>query len=357
MRQKGNGEMFSGWGIHVAKKAFQNKVASTTQRNFINYLLWPLSLLYEIGACCNNIMHTTFLRSKRLSKPVISVGNITSGGTGKTPFIIYLAHKLQEKNKRCAILTRGYGFDEVYLLKNRLQDASMVVNKDRYKGAQGFLSSKGMTDVFLMDDGFQHRRLKRDLDIVLINGLSPFGNGFLLPAGILRESLKALRRANLVVVTHADKLTSDDLDSLKKKIYSYKEGIPIVESAHTPLALFNARTNEKREIAVLKGREVVAFCGIGFAEGFRKTLKQLGVKVIDFIEHLDHEEYSAASLTYLQKVCEQNPNALCVTTEKDFIRNTELWQNSEKIWVLSIMLKVIKNEELLNSVIDDVLSD
>ncbi|MBN1492524.1 MAG: tetraacyldisaccharide 4'-kinase [Candidatus Omnitrophica bacterium] len=338
--------------VEPIKTLYQKNIAARQERGFLSYALWPTTVVYGIGSFLHNFKYENIVVPQKVDKPVISVGNITVGGTGKTPFIAYLGHKLRELGKQCAIVTRGYGIDEVRLLDEHVPDASIIVDKDRYNGIRQFLASRGVADVFLMDDGFQHRNVRRDLDIVLINGLNPFGNGFLVPAGTLREPITALTRADLIAITHADQISEQEFIALAQKISAVAVDTPIIGCAHSPLALINASTQEHIEVNELDKKDVVAFCGIGFAEGFKKTLELQGARVVDFMEFLDHVEYSAEHVQAVSKMQSRLPHALCVTTEKDLMRNKELWQHDDHVWVLRINMTVIRGEEYLNESIE-----
>jgi tetraacyldisaccharide 4'-kinase len=343
--------------IQSLKAVHQKQISASDKISFISRALMPAAWIYGAGAAAKSLKYKMIDRTKKLDKPVISVGNITVGGTGKTPFIIYLGKKVRARGKKCAILMRGYGRDEVSELEQNLADTAVIVDKDRFHGAQQFVRDGGTTDVFLMDDGFQHRELARDLNIVLINGMNPFGNGLLLPAGSLREPLNALGRADLFAITHADQITHEVLNSLKKKLALLVPQAPSITCVHAPVEMFNVGTKEQRAVHLLKDKKVIGFCGIGFAKGFRRTLEHLGAHVVEFIEFLDHERYAEKLMRTLKDLQQNYPDALCVTTEKDLLRDQEILKTANNIWVVRVSLKVIEGESYLNGILDRILSD
>jgi tetraacyldisaccharide 4'-kinase len=335
----------------------QKQIAASERISFISRALMPAAWVYAAGAAVNSLKYKMIVQARKLDKPVISVGNITVGGTGKTPFIIYLGEKIRARGKQCAILMRGYGSDEVREIEQKLADTAVIVDRDRFHGAQQFARDGGAADVYLMDDGFQHRELARDLNIVLINGMNPFGNGLLLPAGSLREPLHALGRADLIAITHADQITPDVLSGLKERLGALVPRAPVITCAHTPMLMLNIGTEEQREVCGLKDKQVIGFCGIGFAKGFRRTLERLGANVVEFIEFLDHERYAERLMRTLSALRQNYPDALCVTTEKDLLRDQEIFKTVNDIWVVRVSLKVIEGEDRLHGILDRILSN
>ena len=200
-------------------------------------------------------------RVKRVPARVISVGNITWGGTGKTPFTVKLAQWLSEEGKKVAVLTRGYGHDEVQELQKKLPGIPVIVGRDRVKSAREAVEKHG-AEVLILDDGFQHIRLHRDLDIVTLNSTEPFGPGGLIPRGTLREPLDELKRADAFVITKCN-IGSKNVHWIRQKLNEIKPQAPIFESAHQPLGLSDPMKNRRMDVASLRGRKIAAISGIG----------------------------------------------------------------------------------------------
>ncbi|HLE04669.1 MAG TPA: tetraacyldisaccharide 4'-kinase, partial [Anaerolineales bacterium] len=232
---------------------------------------------------------------RRLPVPVLSVGNLIAGGTGKTPFVEMLARRLQTQGHRVAIVLRGYrgrsatptiisdgrrllceppvAADEAYLLARHLPGVAVLTGADRYRVGQLALEQL-KCEVIVLDDGFQHLRLHRDLDIVLLDAANPMGYGRLLPSGLLRERPDGLARADLLVVTHAD--SGADVDEIKRSLRRYAPTAPIALAVHRPLGLTGACGEERLSPSHLDGQRLVVFSGIGNPSGFEATLVRLG---------------------------------------------------------------------------------
>jgi tetraacyldisaccharide 4'-kinase len=268
--------------------------------------------------------------------PVISVGNITAGGTGKTPLVIRLYETLKERH-RPAILTRGYraaggrsdprpgtgrkNVDEPALLEKACPAAAVVVDADRAAGARRAVEEFG-AEVLLLDDGFQHRRIFRDLDIVVIDSTCPFGYGRLLPAGLLRETAGSLARADAVVLTRCDQAADAELDRIEGRLTRIKPDLPIARSIHEPTSLVVARHSEveRHPARFLGGRKVFAFCGIGNPGSFLACLRSLGTVVAGSRVFDDHHRYTAADLADIRRAAGELSAEMAVTTQKDFTK-------------------------------------
>jgi len=284
----------------------------------LRMLLWPLSLLYGIGVRLRVFLYDHgWLKRKRLNAPVISVGNLTVGGTGKTPLVIWLAKKFLNDGKRVAILSRGYRgangtSDEIELMKFRLHDrVSFGVGKDRFAEGQR-LASQQPVDVFLLDDGFQHLRLARDLDILLLDSSQQLGGESLLPAGSLREPISAMSRANLVVFTRTE-TTPGAIEAIAKL-----NQFPVFAAA-TRLLGFRRLGSE---IALLSSSEIgrgpfFAFCGLGNPDAFFRDLRNWGLALAGQTTYADHHRYTEAEVLELQAAGKQASANAFVTTEKD----------------------------------------
>jgi tetraacyldisaccharide 4'-kinase len=269
----------------------------------------------------------------RASLPVLSVGNLTVGGTGKTTIVAWLVRRLQEWGHCPAVVSRGYGGkagrgplvvsnggeplvgpdrcgDEPYLLAKSLHGAKVVVGSDRHAGAD---AARAMgADVVVLDDGFQHRRLARDLDLVLLDAAGPFGNYHLLPAGSLREPISGLKRADVVLITRSR--PAESFVVLERVVRRYNATCPILRSSHHRLGFFDVAGTR-----VARPPKAVAFCGIGNPASFLSDIEAEGVEVVAFRPFPDHHPFSAEEWRELVRSADEHDAAL-VTTEKDLAR-------------------------------------
>lgn len=306
---------------------------------------------------------------RRLPVPVLSVGNLIAGGTGKTPFVEMLARRLHTRGHRVAVILRGYrgrstapviisngqrllceppvAADEAYLLACHLPGVAVLTGADRYRVGQLALEQL-RCEIIVLDDGFQHLRLHRDLDIVLLDAANPMGYGRLLPSGLLRERPEGLARADLLVVTHAD--AGVDVDAIKRSLRRYAPRAPIALAIHRPLGLVGAYGEERLSPSHLDGRPLVAFSGIANPRGFEATLVRLGAVVLAHHVFPDHYAYSAADLEALSTATVKARAACMVTTEKDMVKLARL--NLEKmatpLYALAISLEMVEGGETLD---------
>ena len=262
------------------------------------------------------------LPSRRADVPVICIGNITTGGTGKTPMVAWVVGKLKQAGRNPAILTRGYKpaggkSDEAELLE-RLCDAPVVVGGDRLAGAARAIARGA--DVLVMDDGFQHRRLRRDVDIVLIDATNPFGYGHCLPRGLLREGPRALREAHAIVITRSDAVTDDELDTLRQRIVLLAPGVSIHLAVHRPTKLISP---DDRHLppTTLVSRKAFAFCGLGNPEAFFTTIGLVGVELAGRRALDDHARYDSATADALSDQARAAGAQVLLTTQKDAVKS------------------------------------
>jgi tetraacyldisaccharide 4'-kinase len=316
----------------------------------VNKFLYPFSVLY---AALSKI-DRSITKSKTLNKPVISVGNITWGGSGKTPIVIELLKFLADKNLTPAVLTRGYGrkSKEALLLKNGGENANpadsgdeplltarsvpqafVIVGADRYDNALKF-EKEINPDVFILDDGFQHWKIKRDLDIVCINAADPFGNGMIIPAGIMRETPKALKRADLTVITNSDMASAESLENLQKQIFEIS-GKDSIITYYGGYEYKRINLRDAFDADKLKGKDVYALSGVGFAKGFKNSVEKSGIKIKDSFILRDHQKYDAKTIN---SIFEKIPDAYAVTTAKDAVKIEYFADDKikEKIAVLTV---------------------
>jgi tetraacyldisaccharide 4'-kinase len=283
----------------------------------VRVALWPLSVLYGGYVRTRAWFYKKgWLKQKQLRGKVISVGNLTVGGTGKTPMVLWLAEKFLAEGKRVAILSRGYKgasgtSDEIALMKHRLQDrVTFGVGKDRFAEGRR-IEEQQPIDVFLLDDGFQHLPLARDVDIVLIDALRPPNRSLLLPAGSLREPFSAIRRADILVFTRTDNRP------ISADTTSRFDGYPIF-AARTRLVGFRRHGKEALMQSIEMGRgPFFAFCGIGNPQAFFDDLTRWHVPVAGQSIFRDHHSYKALDLRSLEKAAQGAGAIAFVTTEKD----------------------------------------
>jgi tetraacyldisaccharide 4'-kinase len=283
--------------------------------------------------------------------PVVSVGNMTTGGTGKTPAVAWIVNRLREFGRRPGILSRGYRTldgqenDEKRLLDQLCPGVPHLQGRDRVATAARAVREHGC-DVFVLDDGFQHRRLHRDLDIVLIDALNPWGYGRLLPRGLLRERPAALRRAHVVIVTRANQLSAAEIARLRAEI-ARRTSADILESRFEPAGLVNA-AGERLDLSAARGRRVAAFCGIGNPAGFRATLRDAGVTIDEDLFRVfpDHHHYSPDDCSVITDVARCSGAELLLTTRKDLVKVRETRLDGIPLWAVEIAFQPTPTEAL-----------
>ena len=344
------------------KKYFEDLMYGRRRSLLVGLFLSMLAFVYRSALSVRDAWYSFPWTRKVLPCKVISVGNITIGGTGKTPAVIDVAALLLRNGKHPVVISRGYGRpdesslavvsdglnvqndtvangDEPVLIAARLTGVPVVVGSDRYRAAR-FALERFASDVVVLDDGFQHRRLGRDCDIVLVDASDPFGNGKLFPAGILREQLSALRRAHVILITRSE--SGADNQSLRSVLHRYTAA-PIFTSSHVPLDLTNVITNETRPLSSLRGARALAFSGIARPSAFQALLETLGVQIRAARIYPDHHAYDKADLADIfQQAADEKVNMI-ITTEKDAVRLKTL--RPEGIWALRIRLKVVEADE------------
>jgi len=315
---------------------------------FVALILAFLSLGYRFGFWVRQIyFEKDWIKRKRLPITVISVGNLTWGGTGKTPFVKFLASRLDLMGKKVLILTRGYSHDEVREYEIACPQAVIGVGKNRYDVALKKLSRE-LPDIAVLDDGFQHGELYRDLDIVLINGICPFGQGHLIPWGSLREPLSQLSRGQLFVITHADKISENQKSEIQNVLRRYAPNADVIEAAHVPVRLFRAKDGRELETGFIRGKGLISVSGIGFPDSFNESLQSLGGEVRRSFEFGDHYSYSSKELEEVRKLKDSSLAQEIVVTEKDYLRAPELLTEILDPLVLSVQIKIISGEKILN---------
>lgn len=315
--------------------------------------MWPLSWLYRGAVAGRRLSYRSgLLRTQAAPVPVISVGNLTTGGTGKTPFVEWLARRLVSLGRQPAIVSRGYradrgaANDEFRVLAENLPHVPHILDPQRARGAHSAVDRFG-ADCIILDDGFQHLALKRDLDLVLIDASQPFGNGSLLPAGVLREPLSGLARADLVVLSRVDAVSRQDLDCIKAALGHAAPGTRLAECVHGPVSLDDLVSHERRDPSWLEGRPVFWFCGLGNPRAFDATLRRLGAEVVGGRAFRDHHLYDAGELSSLAHDAVAAGADAVVTTQKDRVKLSEFRSWRVPAYSLKVAIQVVDGEDVL----------
>lgn len=301
-----------------------------------------------------------WLAATRAAAPVVSVGNLTVGGTGKTPMVEWVARWYRRKGLRVAILSRGYragesggANDEAMVLEENLPDVPHLQDPDRVKSA-GVAVEELDSELIVLDDGFQHRRLARDLDLVLLDALAPFGLGRLLPRGLLREPVGSLRRAGLVVLTRSDLVPASRLRAIRQEAERSAGPLRWVHARHAPIELIGAGVDPEPLLG-LKARKVAAFCGIGNPDGFRRTVEPLTGAVLGFRAFPDHHAYNAPDVADLTAWARGLGADLVLTTQKDLVKLRAASLGEIPLFAIRIGLDVLEGSALLEDALCSLL--
>jgi tetraacyldisaccharide 4'-kinase len=300
------------------------------------------------------------LKVHTLPRPVISVGNLTTGGTGKTPMVRWLAEQLMARRQRAAVLLRGYrardgASDEQQLLIDALgSGASVIANPDRVAAAMSAMRAMEQPDVFVLDDGFQHRRVAREFDLVLIDATQPFGFEHVLPRGLLREPLCGLQRADAVVVTRSDQATSQQLQSIEATLRRYVPPADIFFARHTLTAL---RDCNGAEVALqeLQARRFFAFAGIANPSALRRQLEALG-RCVGFEALADHHLYRGDELSAIGRSAAAAGAEILVTTEKDWVKLRSLSNARSGLPIFRLQMRIEFRDSDGARLLDHILS-
>lgn len=291
--------------------------------------------------------HRGLLRSASAGVSVISVGNLTMGGTGKTPMVAWVVERLKEAGRTPAILIRGYKAvagrsDEADLLKS-LTGVEVVVNPDRIAGAATAVA--GGADVLVMDDGFQHMRLRRDLNIVLVDATRPFGGGSCLPFGRLREGFSALRDVDSIVITRSDVVVPEAVAALREVLTKFAPQASMHQAMHKPVKVVDDQGAEHPPES-LAGRKPFVFCGIGNPEGFLATVCGLEAEPVGQRVLKDHVAYTPKLLENMYKVADEQGAEMLLTTEKDYVKLAGM-KLERPVWRLAAEMDVTDGRDSL----------
>jgi len=315
-----------------------------------------LSLFFLLGVKLRLFLYKVrILKSHKLKTPVISIGNLTWGGTGKTPLTEYLCTYFTDKGNKLAILTRGYGKDEHLLLSENMPNVSVLVGKNRRKNA---LSKEQDEDIglFVLDDGFGHIKLKRDIDIVAINANDPFGTGMLIPAGSLREPLSSLSRVDIVVITKSDIAPKEKIDKIRDIVSKINTDTEIFEAIHTPVCIEN--NGEDKLLHFIKDKEVCIVSGLGDNLSFQKTIDNIGANAKLRFSFMDHHPYKKEDIIKIVDSCKGHKIDYIITTQKDWVKIKplvdEAISKNVEFLVLKMRMSIDERENFFHRISDSI---
>ena len=330
---------------------------------FFKIITLPLSILYGLVSTIRNYLYnTSILKPKHLPCKVISVGNITAGGSGKTPAVEFLAHYLKSIGKNVGIISRGYGRvskdvvvvtdgitkpltwekygDEAFLLSNKLDDIPIIVGRSKYQAGLKMVNNFNI-DVIIVDDGFQHRSLYRDLDIVLINSKDTLMTHRLIPLGLLREHLRNLKRADLLVFTKTN--IHDKNDYIFEKFNNTKTDK--IKSLVELSNVLKNKNNTEIKTSEVKSQNVYLFSALGDNEGFKKSISKIGCNIVGHQIYPDHHRYKDYDLKNIQELAFKNKAKFIITTEKDMVK-IKGFKTSIDVYAVQMTLKFSPEEKL-----------
>ena len=368
-------------------KLIQEKGADRDQPGAVNALLALLKGLSFLFAGIVQIRYFLYnagiLRRFPLGIQVISIGNVTAGGTGKTPVTEIFARTLAAEGRKVAILSRGYrrkeapwwqrlftqviekplvvsdgkhvlldsatGGDEPYMLASNLPGVAVVVDRNRVKAGRYAVKRLGC-DTIILDDGFQYQKLKHSIEVVLVDATNPFGNGNMLPRGVLREPARNLKRADIIFLTKC----RGDVSAVKSEVRKYNRTAEIVECNHTPRVLKDVWSREEYPLDWLKGKTLCTLSGIASPKGFENSLRHLGAKVVWCERYADHHRYDSSEILYaLNRTADMGSDAL-VTTEKDAVRFPRLETSPVRCLYLRIAIEILAGGENFTEIINRI---
>ncbi len=299
------------------------------------------------------------------------------GGAGKTPVVELVVNMLIKKGKKVAVLSRGYkrvresdiklvsngkeilcnveaAGDESYLLAKNLKDAVVFVGRNRYETGK-IAGDSFHIDTVVLDDGFQHWRLHRDISIVVINASSPFGNGYVFPRGNLREPYKCLKRADCFIITKTDMIKDDNLEKIKRKLLEINDSAQIIETVYRSVCLENIAGEKQIDIECIKGEKVIALSSLGDPVSFENTLEHIGAKIVELARYPDHYWYTKEDMDNIQERRQELDAKFIITTQKDAVRLQRVeTQDFASLRVLRIEIEIISGKDRLEKLINAV---
>ena len=300
----------------------KNGMAATALRIGLRLLEMP----YSTVVSARNVLYDKhILPTRRFAIPIISVGNLSLGGTGKSPMVAWLCRFWIERNLRPGIISRGYqkataeGNDEFLEMLHRFPNIPHIQHKDRATAIQQLLQTEPV-DVIILDDAFQHRRVERNVDMVLLDATAPFGFGHIFPRGTLRESWESLRRADMVLLSRSDLVSEAERQKIRQQVLRINPNIIWGETIHVPTSFVSLESLDEKPIESLCGQSALAFCGIGNPAAFRKTLERCGVHVAKLMPFPDHYRFTATDANLLVQAARELGTDTLLCTMKDFVK-------------------------------------
>ncbi len=325
-------------------------------RAFLNLLSFPYRGIVFLR---NRLFDRGWRAIHHVDVPVISIGNITLGGTGKTPTVAWLVQWLSARGIKAAIVSRGYKGnsgkqnDEALELAEKLPGVPHIQNPDRLKAAQTAITEH-RAEAIVLDDGFQHRRLGRNFDLVLIDASEPFGFEKLFPRGTLREPLTNLQRADAVALTRIDSIATEGRKAIWQRIESLAPGACQIEIAYRPVHLMDHNGN-MTPLSVLDDARVAAFCGLGNPQNFSRMLSQKKWNLLSLREYPDHHHYTAHDAQWLKEHCEAMESAAVLCTHKDLVKIGPLWRSTLPLYGVIIETEITLGSERLEALLQQCL--
>ena len=368
-------------------KLIQEKDADRDQPVRVRLLLAVLKALSVVFAGIVGTRYFLYrigiLRRFPLGVQVVSIGNVTAGGTGKTPVTEIFARTLAAEGRKVAILSRGYrrkeapwwvrmftqvvtpplvvsdgrhvlidsaeGGDEPYMLASNLPGVAVVVDRDRVKAGRYAVKRLGC-DTIILDDGFQYQKLKHAIEVVLVDATNPFGNGNMLPRGILREPARNLKHADIIFLTKC----SGDVSAVRDEIRRLNGTAEIVECTHAPKMLRDVWSREEFPLSWLQGKTTCTLSGIASPKGFENSLRRLGARVVWCERYADHHRYNSSEILYaLNRTADMGADAL-VTTEKDAVRFPRLETAPVRCLYLRVAIEILSGAESFDQIINRI---
>jgi len=378
--------------LNKIKRKIISIMTGEGRRQFLSFesFLYFVSIVYFGLAKFRAVIYERgIIRSKGLPCKVISIGNITTGGTGKTPMTLYMAQLVQRLGYEVTVISRGYkgelektggmvsngetvlmgpekAGDEPFMLASRLKNIPLMVGKNLFEAGMQAVK-KFNPDVIVLDDAFQHLKLKRDVDLVLLDSNSPIGNSHLLPRGVLREPLSALRRADAFIMTRSGRKSEEETKKSLTGLKEYLKSKPVIKTSHQPYAYIVkkgkhipfasiSKNSFLYDFDFLQDRRVLAFAGIARNDDFLHTVESFKCDIVDFIGFEDHHRYSGSDLNRIFHLAQKTKAELLITTEKDYARiaNRIAWPND--LVVIGIEISFINDPTALVDFVKTALS-
>ena len=306
----------------------------------------------SVVAVRNGLYNQQILPVHRFSVPIISVGNLTLGGTGKSPMVAWLCRFFLEQKLRPGLISRGYGKstdkvnDEFMEMSRRFPAVPHIQDRNRAEAIQKLLQTE-QVDLIILDDAFQHRRVARNIDLVLLDATAPFGFGHVFPRGTLREPLIGLRRADIVLLTRSDLADEAQRQNIRQQVLSINPNIIWGETVHVPTSLVSANSFAVEPIESISGQSVLAFCGIGNPAAFRKTLDRCGVRVAKLMPFPDHYRYTSCGCGELVRTARELGADSFLCTMKDLVKLDRLDFSEFPLRAVSIEIQFTAGESVV----------